>query len=87
MKYFETVSKLICMQDMNSCCIYSDIAPRIVSADFIPSCHFNTNTFCSLTNRIPVILGCSVYITIISFAPSPLLPTALACIFKSQGLN
>lgn len=69
MKYFEIVSKLICMQDVNSCCIYSDIAPGIVSADFISSCHFNTNTFCSLTNRVPVILDCSVYITTISLAP------------------
>lgn len=49
MKYFEIVSKLICMQDVNSCCIYSEIASGIVSADFISSCHFNTNTFCSLT--------------------------------------
>lgn len=39
MKYFEPVSKLTGMQDMNSCFIYSDTALRIVSADFITPCH------------------------------------------------
>lgn len=34
MKHFENGSKLIFMQDMNSCSIDSDIVTEIVSADF-----------------------------------------------------
>lgn len=58
MKYFEPVSKLIGMQDMNLCFIYLDTALRLVSADFITSCQFSISSFCSLTSSVPVIFGC-----------------------------
>lgn len=58
MKYIEPVSKLIGKQDVNLCFIYSDTALKIVSADFMTSCHFNINSFCSMISSVPVILDC-----------------------------